>query len=345
MKPRYHYAADFVNGLAYVHTDENVAFIDSSGTFKIDLPPGTQAVPDASEGMIWFMRKEGKLWGLRDNQGRVILEPTYNKVLPFSEGLAAVNIGATSQFPGKMSGGKWGYVNKRGEVVVPIQYDSAGPFCDGLALVSDSAGTKFLDQSGKAVIEVKDVHPTRRSAKELEYVHSTGHFAEGLAPVHVYRSGNGQDFLTRFIDREGRTQLSVDGFAEEFHEGMAVIVVRGGEAESDAKTSYGYIDRAGKVIIRPQFGEAHAFSDGLAAVRTKKTTVWERGDTWGYIDRLGNDQVGAVFNEARTFRGGVAKVHIGGTLQVRDDAPPVWEGGEWWLIDNRGKKLMRTYKK
>jgi WG containing repeat len=97
------------------------------------------------------------------------------------------------------------------------------------------------------------------------------------------------------------------------------------------------------MMIHPRFGEADDFSEGLAAVRTKKTTVYGRGDTWGYIDKTGNYQIEAVYNEARSFRGGVARVHFGGTLQVATDAPPFWERGEWWLIDTRGKKLIRFH--
>lgn len=205
-----------------------------------------------------------------------------------------------------------------------------GVAISGLAYVSDSAGPKFLHKSGKAVVDVG-------------HAHSIGDFREGLAPVHIERSLAGGDWLTRLIDRQGKTALSVDGWAEEFHEGMAVLIVRGGESESNENKSYGYIDHDGKTVIRPRFGEARDFSEGLAAVRTKKSTIYGRGDTWGYIDRTGQCRIEPVYNEAHSFRGGVARVHLGGTLHVVTDAPAFWEGGEWWLIDTRGKKLIRTH--
>ncbi|MGA2618888.1 MAG: WG repeat-containing protein [Thermoguttaceae bacterium] len=102
---------------------------------------------------------------------------------------------------------------------------------------------------------------------------------------------------------------------------------------------WGFKDAAGKVVIAPQFAEAHAFSDGLAAVRTKKTTVWGRGDTWGYIDKSGKYAVEPRFNEADFFRNGVARVHVGGTLQTPCDVIPYWEGGQWQRIDPAGKVL------
>ncbi|HEV2668337.1 MAG TPA: WG repeat-containing protein, partial [Blastocatellia bacterium] len=38
-----------------------------------------------------------------------------------------------------------------------------------------------------------------------------------------------------------------------------------------------YINRAGEIAIKPAFDDAHAFSDGLAAVQI--------GSKWGYIDK------------------------------------------------------------
>ena len=334
LEPQYDYATDFVDDLARVQSDGKWGFIDATGNLRFMLPPGTQEALDASEGVIWFLSSKEKRWGLSDDKGRVILDPTYDDVEPFSEGLAAVNVVAKGQFPGIQPGmtwgadREWGYVNKKGELVISVQYTFVGRFSNGLARVLDSAGTKFLDKSGKPVIDLGHAN--------------TGDFREGLAPVYTDRSLAGKNWLTRFIDRQGNTELSVDGWAEEFHEGMSVICVRGGEAESNENKSYGHIDRKGELVIRPRFGEAHAFSEGLAAVRTKKTTVYGRGDTWGYIDKTGKYRIEPIFNEARPFCGGMAKVHIGGTLHVLFDAPPFWEGGEWWLIDATGKKLKRS---
>jgi hypothetical protein len=329
LEPKYESADDFVDGLARVRSDGKLGFIDATGKLRFTLPPGTQEALDASEGMVWFRSPRGGRWGFCDDKGRVILESAYDDVEPFSDGLAAVNLGAKVQAPlGDTSGGKWGYVDKKGKLVIPVQYEHARPFSDGLAQVSDSAGAKLLDNSGKVVVDLGQVIP--------------GDFREGLAPVYVGPAVAGKDWHTRFLDRRGKPAFTVEGWAEEFHEGMAVVSVKGGEAESINHTSYGYVDRAGKLVIRPRFGEAHAFSEGLAAVRTKKTTGLRIGDTWGYIDKTGKYRIEPLFNEARPFRGGVARVHIGGKMPVARDVPPYWVGGEWWFIDRTGKKLKRS---
>jgi hypothetical protein len=50
-----------------------------------------------------------------------------------------------------------------------------------------------------------------------------------------------------------------------------------------------------------------------------------------------------VYNEAHPFANGVAKVHVGGTLRFLSfHQPPIWEGGEWQLIDRKGNVLKRS---
>jgi hypothetical protein len=57
-----------------------------------------------------------------------------------------------------------------------------------------------------------------------------------------------------------------------FSEGIAIIA--SGE-------EYGFIDEAGKMIIRPQFAEVEGFTGGISAVLVK-------GGRWGFIDRTGH---------------------------------------------------------
>jgi hypothetical protein len=43
--------------------------------------------------------------------------------------------------------------------------------------------------------------------------------------------------------------------------------------------NYGYVNKKGLLVIKPQFSEVQNFSQGLAAVKV--------GDNWGYIDKTG----------------------------------------------------------
>ena len=279
--------------------------------------------------------KEAGKWGFKDALGKTIIEPKYDNVGAFSSGLAPVNMGAQAEnlFNSSIkTGGIWGYVDVRGKLVVPITLDYACKFSDGLAQVRNHQGVRYLDPSGKVVID-------------LGHVSQAGDFHEGVAPVYEDRFTQGKDWKTRFIDKNGRAAFMVDGYAEEFYDGMAVLTVA--QEKIDPKVSNerrldGYIDRTGKVAIPLRFAEALAFHEGLAAVRPKKTTVWRMGDTWGYIDKSGKYAIEPQFNEAHPFRDGVARVHVGGTLQTPFHGIPFWEGGQWRLIDRTGKVLKRS---
>ena len=63
---------------------------------------------------------------------------------------------------------------------------------------------------------------------------------------------------------------------------------------------WGYLDRKGREIIRPQFESAWPFHEGLAAVRMN--------GRWGYINRRGNLVIRYKFSKPGNFSNGRAKV-------------------------------------
>src|SRR5215467_1020167 len=76
-----------------------------------------------------------------DNTGSVVIEPTYDEVYPFSNGLAPVELD-----------GRWGYVDKTGVVVVPIHYDIGHMFSEGLASVKFDGKWGYIDTAGRFAI-------------------------------------------------------------------------------------------------------------------------------------------------------------------------------------------------
>jgi hypothetical protein len=320
IKPKYDWAGDFVDGHALVQLDGKLRLIDAKGNLRFTLPAGTKSAYGAREGMVWHCSEKENLWGLLDDNGRTILKPKYDDVRQFSDGMAAVNLGAKFRFPGRMIGGKWGFVDKKGNLIVPIKYEYVGDYSEGLGRVTDDAGSTFLDKSGRKVLSVGGI---------------TGSFREGVAPVR-------EKSETRFVDRQGKSQFTVVGWAEEFHDGLSVVS-REGQDPAHERPFYGYIDRQGKLAIPTQFVRAKDFSEGLAAVWPAKASNLFKDQTWGYVDKTGKYQIQPQFNEANSFHGGVAKVHVGGTYTEAMDARPYWAGGEWWLIDQSGRKLKRSW--
>ena len=79
---------------------------------------------------------------------------------------------------------------------------------------------------------------------------------------------------------------------------------------------FGYIDRNGKVVIRPQFEEAAPFHENLAAVRIK--------GKWGFIETRGRTVVPPQFEAVEPFVEGVAKVK---------------NAGKWGFVDSKGRLI------
>ena len=99
---------------------------------------------------------------------------------------------------------------------------------------------------------------------------------------------------------------------------FSIIPIMGSNGE------YQYIDIAqkGKIVINPQFEQAHIFRDGLALVKTAGSE-----GNWGYIDKKGKFAISPVYSKAQDFSEGVAWVQL-------EDQPPA-------LIDKKGKVVLQ----
>ncbi len=307
-------AGDFRDGLARVHSEKDVAYLDEQGKIAFMIP-ADWATRRFSEGLAAF--RAGDKYGFFDREGKVVVERKFDDVWKFSEGLAAVNIGAKSQgFPRPFvkEGGKWGFIDKTGQLVIPVQFDSVDErgFSDGLALVT----VGYIDKSGKVIIR-----PEEKSDDPNRMMWGAGGFSEGLARVC---SSSRMDSLTGFIDRTGKVAIKPQFHqARDFSEGLAAVATDRG---------WGYVDRHGSVAIKPQFEKADDFSEGLAAVK---------GGHWSYIDKQGKVVITGQFNDAEAFTGGLARVHEGGSFEITHDGPAYWSGGAWFYINRKGEKVRR----
>lgn len=107
-------------------------------------------------------------------------------------------------------------------------------------------------------------------------------------------------------DKPGDTALD---WVWNFSEGMAEVQVG---------DKWGYVDRTGRMLIRPQFQEARSFTQGLAAIKVD--------DRWGYVDRKGKVVIPPKFQEAGEFS---------------EDFAPVRWGDKWGYIDKGGSFVVQ----
>ena len=320
--PQYEMAAPFSAGLGLVVTDLKVpylGYISDSGQMAIK-PQHWQVYP-FSECLAPV--ESCSEWGFINTKGHVVIFPQFIEVNHFSEGLAAVKISERTE-GGQTGEPKWGYVDQNGDVVIPPQFFHARPFSDGLAkvIVGDAENGKigYIDKTGQflikpqytlggdfseglAAVEVggrleNNVHKDGKYGyinKAGEFVikpqfASAMKFSEGLAKVFIGDPWGEGKWV--YIDKTGKIAIDVpladvEGSeeCENFSEGLACVAV-------DEKI--GYMDRTGKIVIKPQFDVVTPFSNGIAPVAIGKYEIQEGvshfvrlGDKWGYIYKNG----------------------------------------------------------
>ena len=174
IEPRFSYAGDFSEGLAWVHTrDDKAGYIDKTGRFVIG--PGDFKLTDDSnfsEGLAAVRMRGGV--GYIDRTGRVRIPPRFQRGRPFSGGMARVGVG-----------GREGYIDRTGRLRVPARYDIARDFSEGLAAVEvRGRGYGYIDRAGRLVIGPGFYH--------------AADFSSGMARVYTRERGTG------YVDRRGR---------------------------------------------------------------------------------------------------------------------------------------------
>jgi hypothetical protein len=125
-------------------------YVDKAGLVVIE--PRFDDVMHFSEGLAAVRvgdPDDGK-WGYIDTSGRFVIEPRFAGASFFSEGLAAVTVD-------DFFDGKQGYVNRQGEMVIAPQFVMAWPFVEGLAVVATGDGrdgtgdTRCINPRGEVV--------------------------------------------------------------------------------------------------------------------------------------------------------------------------------------------------
>jgi hypothetical protein len=222
---------------------------------------------------------------------------------------------------------KWGFIDANGNVLIQPQWDDAGggkdfdggmvlghpvAFNEGLCAVQKDGKWGYIDTSGHLSIPAQ--------------FDSAGPFVEGLAMVKLGSQ-------VGFIDKTGQYAINPQ-FPEagDFHGGLAAVRIGGSDAantnpflglgilgSAPAGGNWGFINKAGTFVIKPQFQSADpdGFVDGLAGACLNGRC--------GYIDRTGAFAIKTQFNDASTFSEGMAAFQI---------------NGKWGFIDTSGNIVI-----
>ncbi len=302
---------------------------------------GTAAAQEAP-----FPQRDEKLarWGFIDRGGKVVIPHQFAQVTRFREGLAAVcreltpvlvdedgtertvhlatdweyidttgktvisNKRGSWRFSGGLAvtgerpRGPFGYMDREGKQVVPERFERADDFEEGRAIVRIDGRAGAIDRTGKLVVPAT---------------------WKGLGPYAGGRASFWDGEKTGYIDLAGKVVVPARYEpGETFSEGLAFVKMKDART---GKSTGGYIDRRGKLVIRRVEGLGGPFREERARILGDKTAHW--------IDRKGKKVRAPEAEWVGDFSEGLAAIKIGGKVGYADRAgkiviPPRWDFGE-----------------
>ncbi|MDD5585129.1 MAG: WG repeat-containing protein, partial [Candidatus Omnitrophica bacterium] len=315
-------AGDFSEGFAAVKTGKKWKYINKNGAY-LSNNEFDEALP-FSEGLAcvgvvranFYDKQFGGYSGTRvaygfiDASGQYVIQPKFLLAESFHDGLSRVNIPAGDWF-GEIE--DYIFIDKK-EKKVSKRLKSARSFKDGLALVMAKDQTLgFIDTTGRFVIRFdtknlffpREVTPARWT--RYGFIDTTGasvippsyysarSFSDGVAYVDARKRG--------FVNEKGEKVIKISSnmLSGDFSQGLAAASVYDPRIK---KSLYGYIDKTGNFVIKPQFYGAKKFVGDVAAVKFTDNY----NNSWGYIDRNGAIVIGEKYYAAGPFYRGLAFV-------------------------------------
>lgn len=192
---KYEDVRDFSEGLAAVMLDGKWGFIDKDGNVKIDFKFSIE--PKSFSNGRTFVQGTNYKFGIIDTEGKVIVDPKYNQVFPFNEGLAVV-----SEMDKKHQE-TFFIIDVNGRVIK--EFKKAGNdkfylisgFNEGLAIINKGYGhiRGYVDTKGKTVIDYqfRNIRP----------------FSDGRAFVDKFDNKT-REITQGYIDKRGKFVIIVE---------------------------------------------------------------------------------------------------------------------------------------
>lgn len=253
--PKYTNVRPFSEKLALVYLEGNsFFFIDQRGNVVIESKPNWSFDGDFKEGLAPVVVK-GKS-GFINTKGEIAIEPKFDSVRSFSNGLAFVKVGEGLQ-------ALVGYIDHSGKLKIPFEssYWTGTDFVMNRAIV-----IKYNSNTSQENILIDQTNNVLTNKLNLtcgtDFNSLDKGVTEGLIPVRLKLTNQTKSLSQcSYIDMEGKIAIPSDPKIQEaklFSEGLASVKIKG---------KWGYINRSGLIVIQPKFNSVSPFRNGLAYVK------------------------------------------------------------------------------
>lgn len=319
--------------------NKKYGFINING--DVIIKPHFKEVESFKDGLAWatIEKKDSCFSGYINTLGEWVIEPIYsefknrNESFYFSDGFAPI----------RNDKNKRGYVDTKGNFLTEFIFEEAYPFSEGLALVKKNGLYGYIDTLGNEIISCQFGKPW---LFPMNY-----RFSQGLAVVKFLDEGEDKEDSLGYINTKGETYFDgqfIKAFA--FSEGVACVssfhspgyyyyINQDGDAQfermnivassfSEGVVSmfdrtngrFGYLDKLGNWVIKPQFVLSGSFQNSLAFVKNEI-------EKYGLIDLEGKMVVDYKFEFANVFENGLALVRENGKQgYINTKGDYVWQG-------------------
>lgn len=297
--------------LAWVKEKRKIGYIDLSGSYVIE----PQFKHAGSFSGKYAAAAEGRDWGYIDAKGEWVIEPQYKRAYAFNSGYAKVEKdGRTYYIDSKNKelktpeadkiydfnkhgaallkvNNKVGIINTKGQFVLKPTFDLIKDFDGAYARFEDDGKWGIVNSKGKIVIPGKYDGIGKYS--------KNGVWAQEGDTWGVIKNG-------KFIALPDAEKIW------HFGDGSSLTYAR-------KNGKMGFINGAGKWIIKPTYEKARAFNNGLAPVSID--------GKWGYINEKGEKVIDFKYDDAEIFASN-------GLAPVKD--------GDWGFVNKKGELVIPT---
>jgi hypothetical protein len=321
LEPAFNTIVPFGKNYLVAREDSTFTLVASNGSALYDgqlslnlVAESEGEIPSIGEAVFVKAFENGKA-GVIDSQGKWILPPSFDDVLPEPAGQASPFYEGLIRIQRE---GQWGMADLSGEIVIPTEYDEIWKFSSGLAAVRKGDRWGYINKQNQIVIEPA-YHAVRDFQGGVAIVQPEEESDEGVIDMNgkwVFAPARGVTF-----DYMG------------FVHGLCVI--NGTEENEEAGypvSTTGVINSNGKIIFaKTALSEARIQPNGiLYAIKNGK---------WAIATHDGAMLTGYNYNWIEPFTGQtLIRCNIGGDISYgeygeEEDA----YGGRWGYVDKTGK--------